>query len=109
MDQFCCCTWDQQRFEAMPDLLKQLRDKGFKTVAILDPGIKLDSPLVEEGKAQDVFMKYPDGELYKAVVWAGKSAFPDFTDPKVGDWWAQKVAGFLTETPFDEIGRASCR
>ena len=38
-----------------------------------DPGIKAGTrvPAYEDGKANDAFVKYPDGEYYTGQVWPG--------------------------------------
>ncbi|WP_126243298.1 glycoside hydrolase family 31 protein [Chitinophaga rhizosphaerae] len=90
MDGFRCFTWSKEGFPDPKKLLKELSDGGFKTVVIIDPGIKVDpeysvyQELVQKGYA----CKRADGALMEGDVWPGKCAFPDFTDPKVRDWWA---------------------
>jgi len=93
MDGYRCFTWDRKRFAKMPTLLADLARHGFKSVAILDPGIKVDPhyPIDEEGQREDVFLKYPDGTRVVAPVWPGKCHFPDFTSAQVRAWWAGHV------------------
>ncbi len=92
MDGYRCFTWDQERFPAPAVLLKELADQGFKIVTILDPGIKADPTyrVYQNGVQQDVFLKYPDGELFVGPCWPGDAVFPDFTSPKVRAWWASQ-------------------
>ena len=42
MDGYRCFTWDHETFPTPPVLLSDLQNEGFKTVVILDPGIKAD-------------------------------------------------------------------
>jgi alpha-glucosidase len=67
-----------------------LLDDGFKTVAIIDPGIKIDKEysVFREALENDYFCKRADGPYMKGKVWPGECYFPDFTNPKVRDWWA---------------------
>lgn len=100
MDGFCCFTWDEKKFTDLPNLVKELRDKGFKSVAILDPGIKINTPVHQDGKDKDIFIKYPDGTPYTGVVWPGTCEFPDFSAPEGRAWWSEKVADFVKKTGF---------
>ncbi len=90
MDGFRCFTWDRERFPAPAVLLSELAEQGFKVVAIIDPGIKVDPgyKVYDSGLQEDVFLKLPNGKLFTAPVWAGKSVFPDFSSPKARAWWA---------------------
>ncbi|MCB0514477.1 MAG: glycoside hydrolase family 31 protein [Chitinophagales bacterium] len=90
MQDYKVFTWNETRFPQAKKMLSQLDKMGFKGVVILDPGIKVepDYPPYETGLAQDVFVKYPDGENYTAQVWPGDCHFPDFTNPKTREWWA---------------------
>jgi alpha-glucosidase len=90
-------TWDRERFPEFEQMIASLHNQGFKVVAIVDPGIKVD-PLYatfQSGVENDVFVKYPDGERVAAAVWPGMCHFPDFTKPAVRDWWAQQCQQIL--------------
>ena len=89
MDGFRMFTWDRHRFPDPHKLVADLKEMGFHVAVILDPGIKIedDYPPYEDGKARDVFVKYPDGELYTGEVWPGWCHFPDFTRPDTRAWW----------------------
>jgi alpha-glucosidase len=97
MDGFRCFTWDRERFPMMPKLLADLDMQGFKAVAIIDPGIKVDPgyAVYDEGLEQDVFLKYPDGKPVTAPVWPGECHFPDFTSARVRAWWGEQHAILL--------------
>jgi alpha-glucosidase len=89
MDEFRCFTWGRQYFPDPATLVSHLRKEGFKTISIIDPGIKVDPnyPVYQEGVEQDVFVKLPDGTRFMGPVWPGDCHFPDFTDPAVRGWW----------------------
>lgn len=90
MEGFRVFTWNKKSFADLPQLLKDLAGEGFKPVAIVDPGVKVDEQYepFQTGRQAKVFHTYPDGELYIAPVWAEDSVFPDFTNPVTRDWWA---------------------
>ncbi len=97
MDGFRCFTWHPELFPEPARLTADLAADGFKTVVILDPGIKTDPryEVCRSGLEQDVFLKYPDGERFIAPVWPGNCYFPDFTSPAVREWWGAFYAGML--------------
>lgn len=90
MDGFRCFTWDTEKFPAPKQMIDDLKDQGFKTVVIIDPGIKKDPEywVFQEGIANDYFCKRPDGPYVEGLVWPGECYFPDFTRPDVREWWA---------------------
>ncbi len=90
MDGYRSFTWDEKRFPLPAVLVSDLQKEGFKTVVILDPGIKADPnyKLDQSGIKSGVFVTYPDGRLFSGPAWAGKSHFPDFTNATTRSWWA---------------------
>lgn len=89
MDQYKCFTWHPTNFPNPQKLVSELKDKGFQTVIIIDPGIKIEKgyAIYDEAKASDYFCKRADGPLMIGNVWPGPCHFPDFTDPSVRVWW----------------------
>lgn len=90
MEGFRCFTWNQAGFPKPAKLLGDLAGKGFKTIVIIDPGIKIDPDywVYQEGVRNGYFCKRADGELMEGDVWPGACNFPDFTDPDVRRWWS---------------------
>lgn len=102
MEAYKVFTFDGVKFPDAKTMIAHLKNLGFKVVVIMDPGIKTDAGYLpyDEGKALDLFVKYPDGKQYEAQVWPGWCAFPDFTNPKTRTWWAEKMA-FYTDAGVD--------
>ncbi len=90
MDGFRCFTWNKEYFPDPKRMVKELLDDGFKTIVIIDPGIKIDPDysVFKEGLEKDYFCKRADGPYMKGKVWPGECYFPDFTSAKVRDWWS---------------------
>jgi alpha-glucosidase len=90
MDGYRSFTWDREKFPAPAILISELAEQGFKVVAIIDPGIKVDADykVYESGVREDVFLKLPNGKPFVGPVLPGNSVFPDFTSPKARAWWA---------------------
>jgi len=90
MEGFRCFTWNNEYFPDPKKMVKELADNGFKTVVIIDPGIKIDIDyaIFKEGLDKDYFCKRADGPHMKGKVWPGECYFPDFTKPEVREWWS---------------------
>ena len=90
MEGFRCFTWSEEYFPNPKRMVKELADDGFKTIVIIDPGIKIDMDysVFREGLEKDYFCKRADGPYMKGKVWPGECYFPDFTNPEVREWWA---------------------
>ena len=101
MDGFRCFTWNKEHFPNPKKMVKELADDGFKTIVIIDPGIKIDNEysVFKEGLEKDYFCKRADGPYMKGKVWPGECYFPDFTNPEVREWWSD-----LFKELIEEIG-----
>lgn len=109
MDGYRVFTWDRSRFPSFREMLGALHARGFKAVAILDPGIRIDPDYAayRSGQEHDVFLKYPDGRLVAGPVWAGMSHFPDFSKPAARAWWAEQC-GPLLAAGIDGVWNDMC-
>lgn len=99
MDDYRVFTWNKERFPDPKRMIGELRKDGFRTVLIIDPGIKVDEnySVYSEGKRQGMFVKNPDGTELQRDVWPKASAFPDYTDPKARQWFATFYKAHLEE------------
>lgn len=90
MDGFRCFTWDKGKFPNPKKFVAELKSQGFKSIVIIDPGIKKDKSydIYNQALANDYFCRRADGPYVSGKVWPGDCYFPDFTDPKVRKWWA---------------------
>lgn len=102
MDKYKVFTFDGEKFPNPKAMIQKLRERGFRVVVIMDPGIKTDKGYMpfDEGKDKGLFVTYPDGEIYEGQVWPGWCAFPDFTKPETRTWWAEKME-FYKEAGVD--------
>ncbi len=101
MEGFRCFTWSKEYFPDPKRMVTELAEDGFKTIVIIDPGIKIDKDywVYQEAMDNDYFCKRADGPYMRGKVWPGECFFPDFTNPVVREWWA----GLFKEL-IDEIG-----
>ena len=91
MDGFRVFTFEPEDFPDPKELISQLSDMGFKVVAIVDPGVKVDPDysVYDKGRANQYFIKKADGKDYKGTVWPGTVSYPDFARADVRSWWAE--------------------
>lgn len=99
MDEYRVFTWDKKRFPDPAKMISDLRKDGFRTVLIIDPGVKVDPNYhaYSDGRAKGIFVKNPDGSELNRDVWPKASAFPDFTDRKAREWFASFYRQHLDE------------
>ncbi len=97
MDGFRCFTWNKTYFPNPKQMIKELAEQGFKTIVIIDPGIKIDDTywVYNQALENGFFCKRMDGPLMKGKVWPGDCNFPDFTNPAVRVWWADLFEGLI--------------
>ena len=100
MNEYRVFTWDSDRFPQPRATVNELLSHGIRTVAILDPGVKIDPDyaVYSEGLERNVFCRTADGALASGKVWPGECRFPDFTHPNARAWWAGRVAAFAEES-----------
>jgi alpha-glucosidase len=89
MDGYRCFTWNNKYFPDPKKMIAELAADGFKTVVIIDPGIRVDDnyEVFKEGKKNHYFCRRSDDYFMEGHVWPGRCQFPDFTNPDVRTWW----------------------
>jgi alpha-glucosidase len=107
MDGYRIFTWDRERFPDPTAFTKELAKQGVKVVTIVDPGIKYqpsnpssaspgppelaphdkDYYVLDQGLANNFFLKRKDGSLFQGRVWPGDAVFVDYTLPAAARWW----------------------
>ena len=97
MDQYRIFTFDSNRFpdpKATNDYLHKL---GYKSVWMIDPGVKYDPGywVYDQGTEKDAWVKRASEETYAGAVWPGDCVFPDFTMPEVRSWWSGLYKDFM--------------
>ncbi|MGW7328316.1 glycoside hydrolase family 31 protein [Streptomyces sp. NPDC054840] len=98
-------TVNEGRFPDLPELSRELEERGVRLVSIVDPAVKAGDGVHAAGLtvgAGGAFVRDARGGEVRGEVWPGECAYPDFTDPAVREWWgglyeerlAQGFAGF---------------
>ena len=104
MDGFRVFTISKDEFPDPVAMNNFLHDNGFKSVYMIDPGVKVDPDyfVYSSGKDQDVFVKDAYGKECHGKVWPGDCAFPDYTRPETRKWWGELYKDFMA-TGIDGI------
>ncbi len=91
MDGFRVFTWHPKRFPNPKELLRELAERGFRVVTLVDPGLKVDAEYTPyaEGLALGHFCRREDGSLFTLKVWPRQAALPDFNRAEVRAWWGE--------------------
>ncbi len=97
MDGYRVFTWDTENFPDPEKLISDLKELGFHSVTIVDPGVKVDEnyEVYTGGRDRDLYCKTDGGNEYRNAVWPGICAFPDFTNPATREWWGDNHRGLL--------------
>jgi len=100
MDGFRVFTWDREAFPDPAGLIGDLAADGFRSVVIIDPGVKADDPeyaVAHEGLEAGHYCTYPDGQPFVGEVWPGPCYFPDFTRAGTRMWWGDLHRGLVAD------------
>ncbi|EOU1558160.1 glycoside hydrolase family 31 protein [Clostridium perfringens] len=105
MDGFRVMTFKTPNFDDAAGLISDLKEKGIRTITIIDPGVKVDEEydVFKRGKEGNHFTKKLDGEMFIGAVWPGDSAFADFSNKDCREWWKSELKKFISEHGMDGI------
>ncbi len=97
MHGFRVFTFDREKFPDPAGLNDDLHAMGFKTVWMIDPGVKVDpeDPVYRAGRDGGHFVTDASGAEFHGKVWPGPCAFPDFTRARTRQWWASLYREYL--------------
>lgn len=99
MDGYRVFTFHPQAFPDPAKLNRELKGKGFHSVWMIDPGVKVDTnyEIYKSGTKADAWVKTADGREFHGDVWPGPCAFPDYTRPETRKWWAGLYKDFMAK------------
>jgi alpha-glucosidase len=97
MDEYRIFTFSNKFFPHPDELNAYLHKKDFKSIWMIDPGVKYDTNyhVYLSGAKKDVWVKDSAGKDFKGDVWPGPCVFPDFTQSKTRTWWAGLYKNFM--------------
>ena len=90
MQDYKIFTFDSLRFPEPAGLNSYLHSLNFKSVWMIDPGVKKQKGyfVYDQGSAGNYWVENSEGREFNGGVWPGPCAFPDFTMPRVREWWS---------------------
>ncbi|HEU5079219.1 MAG TPA: TIM-barrel domain-containing protein [Opitutaceae bacterium] len=99
MDAYRIFTFRKDEFPEPKKLNGYLHDRGFHSVWMIDPGVKLDPDyfVYRSGTKNDVWVKNAEGQTFVGKVWPGDCVFPDFTRPETRRWWSGLYKDFIAQ------------
>ena len=97
MDGYRIFTFNPDGFSNPLRLNDYLHQNHFKTVYMIDPGVKVEEGYFvdDQGTVGDYWVKDKNGQVFEGNVWPGACHFPDFTRPEVRLWWATLYKDFM--------------
>lgn len=97
MEGYRVFTIDSRHMPQPVKTIAELKEKGFRIVPILDPGIKREEgyAVYDSGRAANVFCLNSAGGVFTGLVWPGFAVFPDFSLPETRRWWAGYARRFF--------------
>lgn len=83
-------TWDKVKFSDPTGMIDNIARTGRKMVTIVDPHIKIDNSysVYKSIKDAGLMVKDKNNKDFEGWCWPGNSGYPDFTNPKMRELWA---------------------
>ncbi|MCI1778473.1 MAG: DUF5110 domain-containing protein [Bacteroidales bacterium] len=99
MQDYKIFTFDSLRFPDPLGLNKYLHSINFRSVWMIDPGVKKQKGyfVYDQGSAGNYWIQTPQGKEFNGSVWPGPCAFPDFTMPQVRKWWSGLYKDYMAQ------------
>lgn len=92
---------DPERFPLakMRQFVDHLHANHQKYTVMVDPAVAWkDFPeAFNTGIEDDIFMRRPNGSVYKGVVWPGTTAFPDWFAANITKYWNNEFQTFFSD------------
>ncbi|KAK6843658.1 Alpha-glucosidase [Apiospora arundinis] len=108
MDHRRVFSLDHERFpiERMRDIVRHLHDRQQRYMLMVDPAVAdWPYPAFDKGVQMDVFLKTPNAEYFRGVVWPGVTVFPDWLHPNASAYWDEQIRdAFNPQTGIDIDG-----
>ncbi|QEN06364.1 DUF5110 domain-containing protein [Thiospirochaeta perfilievii] len=99
MEDYKNFTIDKTKFPNFPNFVKEMKNKGFRLVPIIDAGCKKEDgyDICEEGLENNYYCVDKNGKPFVGAVWPGKVHFPDFLNPDTREWFGDKYSGLIEQ------------
>ncbi len=97
MQDFKVFTFNSNHFPDPAGLNDYLHSINFKSVWMIDPGVKKEDNyfVYDQGTAKNYWVLDKNREVFTGKVWPGECVFPDFTMPETRNWWGTLYNDFM--------------
>ena len=97
MDQYKVFTFSPTGFPDPAALNTYLHNKKFKSVWMIDPGVKQQAGyfIYDQGTLGNHWVQNSTLAPFVGTVWPGNCVFPDFTRPETRTWWSGLYTNFM--------------
>ena len=105
MDGYRVFTRNRETFSDLERCLVEIGRVGFRSVCIVDPGVKAEVgyPVYDRFVSAGAVLTDGNGEPFTIVCWPGKAVLPDFLSAAARAIWAELIGAWLKEFPFDGV------
>lgn len=80
----------------MQSIVHHLHDNDQKFVVMVDPAVAFQPyGAYDRGVEDGIFLRNPDGSLFKSVVWPGVTVFPDWFSNNISKYWENEFDLFF--------------
>jgi len=97
----CALEWDEKSFPSPKEMIRKLKEKGFRVCLWEHPHVPVDTEMFKEGEEKGYFLTREDGSTYvidNLCLNGGPEdespfipgALVDFTNPKAVEWYKEK-------------------
>ena len=92
-------TFDPLRFPEPREMIQNWRERGVRTVCIVDPGLKCEDNLgygaLHSGLQGKHFLSDESGVPVQGFCWPDEAVFPDYSRASCREWWAEQAQFYL--------------
>ena len=105
MDGYRVFTFNPRTFGDLKQCVEDLSNEGFRSVCIVDPGVKVDAgySVYQRLITEDAVIKDEQGAPFEILCWPGKAVLPDFFSERARSVWADIQKKWLDDVPFDGL------
>ncbi|MFJ8077643.1 glycoside hydrolase family 31 protein [Streptomyces sp. NPDC096176] len=84
-------TGDRDRFPSLPEVAKDLREEGVRLVRAVCPAVGAvpGEAVYDSGSSAGLFVRDSRGAEVRGTAGRQECVFPDFTEPRVREWWGE--------------------
>jgi alpha-glucosidase len=83
--------WNEKRYPALPERIKELRARGIRFLAYNNPNLCSDGPLFKEAAERGLLTKNSDGSLCTIDFGEFDCGFVDFTSEEGRQWYKDRI------------------